>query len=163
MGTKNNQLKTESFASFCKIIAKGRKGLSLLEILIALTILGIAGTFITGKLMQNLAEGRQQSAKIQLQNIKARLEEFRRHCGFYPTTDQGLEALVQKPTSGRECKRYQPGGYIDGGRVPLDPWGYPFFYESDGRSITTLKSLGANGEPGGEGEDREITWDDDKI
>jgi general secretion pathway protein G len=149
------------FKKSCKNLAQNEKGLTLIEILIALTIIGIAGTFITGKLMESKLEGERKSAKIQLQNVKARLMEYRRHCNFYPTSDQGLEALVEKPSQGRECKNYQPGGYIEGGKVPNDPWGNPFIYESDGQKINALKSLGPTGEAGGEGNNKEINYDDE--
>ena len=91
-----------------------------------------------------------------MQNLRDRLKEFKRHCGFYPTTEQGLQALIEKPVGGgRECKRYAPGGYIEGERVPLDPWDSEYVYESDGKTIKIV-SLGSDGEPGGEAEDQDI-------
>jgi general secretion pathway protein G len=90
-----------------------------------------------------------------MNNLADRLKEFRRHCHFYPTTDQGLEALVTKPSGGRGCKRYAPGGYIEGGEVPNDPWDNPFEYESDGKTFN-IWSLGADGMEGGEGADADI-------
>lgn len=136
-------------------VLANQKGLSLIEILIALTILGIAGTFITGKVFESLYEGQVQSTKIQMQNLSARLKEFRRHCDFYPTTEQGLEALVRKPTSGRECKRYAPGGYIEDGKIPLDPWDNEFYFESDGKTFNII-SYGADGQEGGSEHDKDI-------
>lgn len=138
------------------------RGFSLIEILIALSLLALAGTFVAGKIFDSLTEGQQSSAKIQMQGIAERLKEFRRHCNFYPTQDQGLEALVSKPTSGRECKRYAPGGYIEGGQVPLDPWDGDFVYTSDGRNFNIM-SYGADGMEGGEGGDRDIYLYDDKA
>ncbi len=135
-------------------------GMSLIEILIALALLALAGTFITGQVMDSYEEGRVKSAKIQIQNLQQRLMEFRRHCGFFPYTEQGLDALVEKPTAGRECKNYAPNGYIAGGKVPLDPWDYEFEYEcSDGKKYI-IKSLGSDGAEGGEGWDKDITSDD---
>jgi general secretion pathway protein G len=134
-------------------------GMSLIEILIALTLLGLAGTFVAGKVTESLAEGQVQTAKIQIRSISERLKEFRRDCNFIPTTDQGLEALVEKPTGGRECKRYAPGGYIDGGKVPLDPWDGEYIYESDGKTFTIL-SYGADNAEGGEGTDADINSKD---
>jgi general secretion pathway protein G len=141
-----------------KIIAS-QSGMSLIEILIALTLLGLAGTFVAGKVIERLAEGQVQTAKIQIRSLSERLKEFRRDCNFLPTTDQGLEALVEKPTGGRECKRYAPGGYIDGGKVPLDPWDGEYIYESDGKTFTII-SLGADGAEGGEGADADISSKD---
>lgn len=135
-------------------------GMSILEILIALTLLGLAGTFVAGKVFENLQEGKVQTAKIQIKSVGDRLKEFRRDCGFFPTTDQGLDALLNKPEGGgRECKRYSPTGYIDGGRVPLDPWDAEYIYESDGKAYTII-SLGADNAEGGEGFDADISSKD---
>ncbi len=134
-------------------ILSSKSGFSLLEILIALTLMGIAATFVAGKVFQSLQEGKEKAAKIQMAGLSQRLQEFRRHCGFYPTTDQGLEALVTKP-GGRECKEYQPGGYIDG-EVPLDPWNNPYSYTSDGTTFNIV-CLGADGLEGGDGDNADI-------
>jgi len=131
-------------------------GFSLVEILIALTLMGIAGTFVVGKLYERLQEGQVQSAKIQIKGLGDRLRDFKRHCGYYPSTEQGLDALIEAPTTGRECKRYAPGGYIDGGKIPLDPWDNEYMYESDGRNYTII-SLGNDGIEGGEGSDADIS------
>lgn len=129
-------------------------GFSLIEILIALTLMGIAGAFVAGKIFDNLTEGQINSAKIQMGNVSERLKEFRRKCGFYPTTDQGLEALVKKP-SGRDCKDYPPTGFIDGERVPQDPWNEDFLYESDGQTYNICTN-GPDRAQGGEGYDADL-------
>ncbi len=135
-------------------------GMSILEILIALTLLGLGGTFVAGKVFENLQEGKVQTAKIQIKSVGDRLKEFRRDCGFFPTSDQGLDALLNKPEGGgRECKRYSPTGYIDGGRVPQDPWDAEYIYESDGKAYTII-SLGADNAEGGEGFDADISSKD---
>lgn len=141
-----------------KIVAS-QNGMSLIEILIALTLLGLAGTFVAGKVTERLQEGQVQTAKIQIRSISERLKEFRRDCNFIPTTDQGLDALVEKPTGGRECKRYAPGGYIEGGKVPQDPWDGEYIYESDGKTFTII-SLGSDNAEGGEGADADINSKD---
>jgi general secretion pathway protein G len=132
-----------------------QKGFSLIEILIALTLLAVAGTFVVGKFLDNLEEGRRNSAKIQMSNLDNRLKEFKRKCGFYPTTDQGLEALVTKPSGGRECKDYPPNGFIEDSQIPKDPWEHDFIYESDGKTFN-IYSYGGDGEAGGEGNDADI-------
>lgn len=142
-----------------KKIMKSQAGMSLIEILIALTLLALAGTFVGGKVFEQLQEGKVSSAKIQMKSLADRLKEFRRDCNFLPTTDMGLDALVSKPEGGRECKRYAPGGYIDGGKVPLDPWDNEFIYESDGKTFE-IKSLGADNAEGGEGSDADISTKD---
>ncbi len=142
-------------ASFQKELLKNQKGFSLIEILIALTLLAVAGTFVVGKFFENLHEGQVNSTKIQMSNLDARLKEFRRKCSFYPTTEQGLEALVTKPTGGRECKDYPANGFIEGEQVPKDPWDNDFIYESDGKTVN-IYSYGPDGEAGGEGNDADI-------
>jgi general secretion pathway protein G len=140
---------------FQKTLAENQKGFSLIEILIALTLLALAGTFVVGKFLDNLHEGQVNSAKIQMSNLEGRLKEFRRKCGFFPTTEQGLEALVTKPSGGRECKDYPQNGFIDGDAVPKDPWDHDFVYESDGKNFNMF-SYGQDGEAGGEGTDADI-------
>ena len=82
-------------------IMKSQAGMSLIEILIALTLLALAGTFVGGRVFEQLQEGKVSSAKIQIKSLSDRLKEFRRDCNFLPTTDQGLDALIEKPTGGR--------------------------------------------------------------
>lgn len=142
-----------------KTILKSQAGMSLIEILISLTLLALAGTFVGGKVFDNLQQGKVSSAKIQIKSLSDRLKEFRRDCNFLPTTDMGLDALVNKPEGGRECKRYAPGGYIEGGKVPVDPWDAEFVYESDGKNFTII-SYGADNTEGGEEYDADISSKD---
>lgn len=140
-------------------ILKSQRGMSLVEILIALTLLGIAGTFVVGQVFQSLEEGRVSSAKIQIQKLGEILRDYRRKCGMYPTTEQGLDALINAPTTGKTCKRYPPNGFIDG-KVPVDPWETEFIYESDGKRYEII-SLGADlAEGGEEGFDKDISSKD---
>ncbi|HXH76533.1 MAG TPA: type II secretion system major pseudopilin GspG [Bacteriovoracaceae bacterium] len=140
-------------------IMSSQQGLSLIEILIALTLLALAGTFVGGRVFENLQEGKVQTAKIQIKSISERLKEFRRDCNYIPTSDQGLDALIDKPTGGRECKRYAPGGYIEGGKIPQDPWDQEYVYESDGKTFS-ITSFGADNAEGGEGVDADINSKD---
>ena len=139
-------------------ILKNNAGMSIIEILIAITLIGLAGTFVVGKIFDNLKEGQVSSTKIQMKHLGDRLQEFRRHCGLFPTTEQGLDALINKPAGGKECKRYQPGGYLNDGKIPLDPWDNEYIYESDGKTYK-IKSFGADGIEGGEGFDADIESD----
>jgi general secretion pathway protein G len=140
---------------FQKTLTQNQKGFSLIEILIALTLLALAGTFVVGKFFDRLYEGQVSSTKIQMSNVDARLKEFRRKCGFYPMSEQGLDALVNKPTGGKECKDYPASGFIEGDMVPKDPWENDFIYESDGKTFN-IYSYGQDGEAGGEGTDVDI-------
>jgi general secretion pathway protein G len=139
-------------------ILNSQKGFSLVEILVALTLIGVAGTFVVGKIFDQLKEGQIQSTKIQMTQFQARLQEYRRKCNVYPSSEQGLEALIQKPTSGKECKNYPPEGFIDGESVPNDPWDEPYVYESDGRKFNMI-SYGPDTE---EGTEDDISFRDKK-
>jgi general secretion pathway protein G len=144
--------------SLSKQILKNQKGLSLVEILIALTLLALAGTFVVSNVFDSLREGEINSAKIQIQKLGEVLRDYRRKCGRYPTSDQGLDALVVSPGEDA-CRRYPPNGFIEGGKIPVDPWDNEFFYESDGRKYTLI-SYGPDGLEGGEGVDADISSED---
>jgi general secretion pathway protein G len=136
-------------------LLQNQNGFSLIEILIALTLLALAGTFVASKMFERYNEGQVSSTKIQMSTLEELLKEFRRKCNFYPTTEQGLEALVTKPSGGRECKDYPQNGFVEGNQVPKDPWDHDFVYESDGKTFN-ISSLGADGEVGGTGTDADI-------
>lgn len=138
-----------------KNLVASNSGMTLIEILIALTLISLMGTFIAGKVFDTLHEGQVQSTKIQMKGFEAQLKEFRRKCGFYPTTEQTLDALVNKPTTGRECKNYPSEGFIEGGSIPQDPWDSDYILESDGKDYNII-SYGADGQEGGEGKDADI-------
>ncbi len=137
-------------------VVKNEKGMTLIEILIALTLISLMGTFMAGKVFDMLYEGQAKSAKIQMKNFESQLKEFRRKCGFYPTTDQGLEALISKPSGGRECKNYPPDGFVEAEEIPLDPWDGDYVYSSDGKKFDII-SYGQDGEEGGEDKDVDIS------
>jgi general secretion pathway protein G len=141
--------------TFLKVL-KSQAGMSLMEILIALTLLGIAGTFVATAVFDRLQEGRVESAKIQVQRLGEILKDYRRKCGAYPSSDQGLDALISKPGTGKECKRYPPNGFVEDGKIPMDPWDNEFIYESNGRKYNII-SLGADGEEGGDDYDADIS------
>lgn len=141
--------------SFRKLVSTNARGFSLIEILIALTLLGIAGTFVAGRIFDQLHEGQVQSTKIQMNAVAARLQEYRRKCGIYPTTDQGLQALVSKPTGGRECRNYPANGFLETPEAPRDPWDEEFVYISDGRTFNII-SYGPDRMEGGEDKDQDI-------
>jgi len=111
--------------------------------------------------------GRAEQAKVAVArsdinaNIATALKLYQLDNGNYPTTEQGLEALVQKPTVGRIPNKYKDGGYLDGGNLPLDPWGNNFVYMSPGihNREYDIESYGPDGEDGGEGENEDIeSW-----
>lgn len=133
-------------------------GFSLIEMLIVIALMALVGTFVAGNVMRKYDQAKVDATKIQMKQLGVILDDFRRVCGFYPTTDQNLDALVKAP-AGRECKNYDPEGFIKDKRVPNDAWDHPFVYESDGNKYKII-SLGADGKPGGEGFDKDISSDD---
>ena len=138
---------------------QSRQGFSLLEILVALTLLGIIGTVVMGNVFRSLEEGKVDTAKLQMAGFASALKEYRRKCGSYPSGDQGLEALLSKPAGGRECRNYPPGGFLseESPEIPLDPWDEPYYYESEGRSFQ-IYSYGADSAEGGEDLDADIYY-----
>ncbi len=131
------------------------KGFSLLEILIAITLVGVVGGFVATNLFGQLEEGKVSSAINQIRGLRANLMDYKRNCNRYPST---LEGLIEN-TDG--CKRFRPGGYMAQGteEAPLDPWGEPYAYESDGRKYTII-SYGADSTEGGDGFDADINSND---
>lgn len=149
------------FKRNAQTILSSQRGMSLVEILIAITLLGVVGTLVVSNVIDSLREGETNSTRIQIKNLGNILLDYKRKCGLYPTSDQGLQALVEAPTTGRECKRYPPNGFINDGKVPADPWGNEFLYESDGRDYT-ITSFGVDGIEGGDGWDADISNKDEQ-
>lgn len=134
----------------------GQKGFTLMEMLIVIALIGMVGSFVAVKVIRSYDQAKVDSTKIQIKQLSTILEDFRRICSFYPTTEMGLDALVHKP-EGRECKNYDPEGFVK--RVPKDSWDHDFIYISDGNKFT-IKSLGADGQEGGDGFNKDISSDD---
>ncbi|MGZ6309085.1 MAG: type II secretion system major pseudopilin GspG [Bdellovibrionota bacterium] len=130
------------------------QGFTLIEMMIVIAIIGLIMGLVGLNVVKKLDESRVSSTKIQMKQMGVLLDDFRRVCGFNPTTEQGLDALVNAP-QGRECKNYEQ--FVK--KVPKDAWGNDFIYTSDGNKYT-LKSLGADGQEGGEGINKDITLDD---
>jgi general secretion pathway protein G len=138
---------------------RNQKGMSLIEILIVITLIAVAGSFVAGRVFDSLQEGNVKAARTQINGLKAILDDYRRFCNGYPTTDQNLDALVAKPTTPPECANYPASAFIQDGRVPKDPWGNPYNYESDGKKYV-ITSYGQDGKPDGEGHDKDIKSND---
>jgi general secretion pathway protein G len=137
-------------------VEMGQAGFTLMEMLIVIALIGMMATFVGINVMKRYDESKVATTKIQIKQIGVVLEDFKRVCNFYPTTEQGLDALVKKP-EGRECKNYDPDGFLK--KVPEDAWGHEFSYVSDGNKYI-IKSLGADGQEGGEGFNKDISSDD---
>jgi general secretion pathway protein G len=141
------------------------KGFTLLELLVVIVILGILATFVGTRIMGKPEEARQTQARIQIQALENALNMYRLDNGEYPSTEQGLKALVEKPTTGNIPRKWREGGYLDKPKVPKDPWGNDFIYLSPGMKNTIgidLFSYGADSQAGGEGKDADIgNWENE--
>ncbi len=140
-----------------KMILKEESGFTLIELMIVIAILALLAGFVGTNVIKRFEESKVSSTKIQIKQLGVILDDFRRVCGFYPSTEQGLDALVKAPTGGRQCKNYDPDGFVK--KVPQDAWNHDFVYISDYNKYT-IKSLGADGKEGGEGFDKDISSDD---
>ena len=138
-----------------------RRGFSLIELLIVLAILVLLASLVAPRLLGSREKANIDAAKTQISLFKSTLEIYSLHNSGYPTTEQGLEALVSKPTTGKVPARYKRGGYLESSKIPNDPWGNPYLYESPGSHgfDYEVRSLGADGIDGGEEENADIeSW-----
>lgn len=134
-------------------------GFTLLELMIVIVILGILGAIVAPRLMDEPDKARVVQARMQIENLATAVKKFYLDNGFYPTTEQGLEALVSRPSTGRTPKNYPPNGYIS--KIPQDPWSNDYIYTAPGRKTPfEIMSLGADGVEGGEGHAADI-WNED--
>ena len=130
-------------------------GFTLIEIMVVIAIIGILATLIVPKIMGRPDEARVTAAKHDLATMSQALKLYRLDIGSYPTTEQGLNALVERPTSEPVPQNWKVGGYLD--RLPNDPWGKPYQYTNPGtKGEIDLYSFGADGKPGGAALDADI-------
>jgi len=123
-------------------------GFTLIEIMVVVVILGVLGALIVPNIIGRPDEARVTAAQSDIQAIANALELYRLDNGDYPSTDQGLEALVTKPSGYPEPRRWNPDGYLKA--LPVDPWDEPYLYFEENRRIEVY-SLGADRKEGGEG------------
>ena len=123
-------------------------GFTLVELLVVLTIISLILGLVGPRVLGYLGESRVKAAKLQIENFGSALDLFTIDAGRYPTTSEGLEALVQRPTTVQAWN----GPYLKGGKVPLDPWGNPYQYRSPvERTQYEILSFGSDGREGGTG------------
>ncbi len=133
------------------------RGFTLIEILVVVVIIGILGAVIVPNLLGRPDQARVTAAQSDLRNLGNALDIYRLDNFQYPSSEQGLEALVTRPSGFPEPKNYNPEGYIKS--LPTDPWGSPYVYERTPSGFA-LFSLGADGAEGGEGLNADIRFED---
>ena len=138
---------------------QGREGFTLIELMVVIVILGVLAGLIVPQFMDEPQKARVVKAKLQMESISTALKKFYIDNGFYPSTEQGLQALVSKPSTGRTPKNYSPSGYLP--KLPKDPWGGKYIYICPGRhGKFDLISYGADGAAGGAGTDADVnSWE----
>jgi general secretion pathway protein G len=136
------------------------QGFTLIEVLVVVVILSILATVVVLNVADAPDEGRMAKAQTDIRTLETALELYKLHNFVYPSTEQGLDALVSKPGGQPEAPNWKPGGYVKS--KPKDPWGRDYVYLSPGsRGAFDLYTLGRDGQQGGEGPDADIgNWAD---
>jgi general secretion pathway protein G len=132
------------------------RGLTLIELLVVLVILGLLAGLVAPRVIHYLSTSKTETAQLQIKHFEAALDLYRLDVGSYPNTQQGLEALIKAPPGVSNWH----GPYLKSPEVPKDPWGRPFIYTSPGKhGPYDIESYGADGQPGGTGENEDVkSW-----
>jgi len=136
-----------------------QSGFTLIEIMVVVVIIGLLAAVVGPKVFQNVDKANIAKVKTDIRAIESALNLYRLDNFNYPSTDQGLDALVSQPGGAPEARNWQEGGYIQ--RVPEDPWGNPYQYLSPGeQGEIDIYTFGKNGTSGGTGSDADLSnWD----
>jgi general secretion pathway protein G len=141
--------------------AASKEGFTLIEIMVVIIILGILAMYVAPKLMGRPDEAKQVRARMDIAALETALKLYKLDSGIYPGTEQGLLALVQRPGSGTIPRKWRQGGYLEKSKVPKDPWGNDYVYLSPGlKGDFDIICYGADGVPGGENENKDISNSD---
>lgn len=134
-----------------------QRGFTLVELLVVLVILGLLAGVAGPRVLNYLGKGRTDTAKLQIEQLSGGLDLFKLETGRYPTTQEGLQALVQQPPGLPGWS----GAYLRGKTVPKDPWGNDYRYVSPGQhGLYDISSLGADNKEGGDGENKDVNgWE----
>jgi len=137
------------------------RGFTLIELMVVLVILGVLASLIVPRIMSRPEEARRIKARVDIQSLETALKLYNLDNGDYPTTEQGLQALIDPPARGVLPMKWRDGGYLEKRKVPQDPWGNDYIYLSPGtQGDFDLISYGADGELGGEGKDEDVVnWE----
>lgn len=140
---------------------KGNEGFSLIEIMVVIVLIGILAALVAPKVIDRIEEGKRMQAKSDIRSMETALKLYKVDNGVYPSTEQGLQSLVEQSSIPPLPRKFKDGGYMDKGRVPKDPWGNDYIYLSPGqRGDFDIVSYGPDGIHGGEGGSKDISnWD----
>ena len=140
-----------------KHFKKPMSGFTLIELLVVLAIIGLLAGLVGPQVMKHLGSSKTKAAKVQIEDLAGALDMYRMDVGRYPSTEEGLKSLVEKPANARSWS----GPYLRKNNVPQDPWVYDYHYASPGEhGRFDIYSLGADNAPGGEGEDQDVnSWE----
>ncbi len=161
MNKRCNGIPEAAKAAFPSDGMTGSEGFTLLEIIVVVFILSLLVAIVAPKIMGRTDDAKIADAKVQIKNFETALKLYKIDSGSYPTTEQGLESLIEKPATGQIPGKYREGGYLEQKKIPLDPWGNPYIYVSPGiHGDFDILSYGGDGKEGGEGKDADIkSWD----
>lgn len=142
-------------------VCRDEKGFSFLELMVVVVILGILATYIAPRFMGRTDDAKIVKAKVDISSLETALKLYKLDNGVYPTTEQGISALVEKPSTEPVPSNWSEKGYLEKSRVPKDPWGKEYIYLSPGvHDDYDLICYGADGAPGGEGKNKDInSWE----
>ena len=141
------------------MIERRAKGFTLIEIMAVVLIMGLLAGIVGTVVVNQIDQARTQTARAQIKQLESALTFYQMDNGRFPTSDQGLVSLVEKPSGAPEPRNYRPGGYLQGGVLPLDPWSNAYQYVSPGQHNPhsfDLWTYGSDGQPGGEGADQDV-------
>ena len=133
-----------------------RKGFTLIEIMIVIIILGLLASLVVPNIIGQGEKAKQKIVCVQMKSLKDALDSFKIEQGVYPTTEEGLNALIKNPDP-QKYKSYPKNGYLGSKKLPNDPWGNEYIYINNGGAIDII-SLGADKKEGGDGENRDIKF-----
>jgi general secretion pathway protein G len=133
------------------------QGFTLIELLVVLVILGLLASLVGPRVMKHLGESKTKTAMLQIEQLSSAMDVYRLEVGLYPSSDQGLQALIDKPSGAEQWN----GPYLRKKTIRKDPWGNEYRYQSPGENGPfDLYSLGADNNVGGQGEDRDVnSWE----
>jgi general secretion pathway protein G len=132
-------------------------GFTLLELLVVLGIIAMLAGIVGPQVMKHMGESKTKAAKVQIEDLSATLDMYKLDAGSYPTTEQGLQALIEAP----DTAKHWNGPYLSKAKIPLDPWQNEYHYVSPGEhGRFDISSMGADGKEGGTGEDQDVlSWE----